>query len=545
MDAIGALRSYIEAVLANVHEMKVLLFDDETSHMASLVYTQSELLKHDVVLIESLQSRIPKPVDEALTCLQCVCVIRPTTQNIHDLCRELNCPHFNSYYIFFTNVVKREGLQQIAFADHQSKVFVIHEIFVDVLALNRRLFSLGVSSCIQALERSGNEAKMQRIVDGLFSLLCSFKLKTAIRVDAQSQVCRAIGERLSKQVTDNSDLFQNTNATSMVLLVDRRFDPMTPLLHTWSYQGLLHEILGIRNNIVVQKGGQRKTVVVDERTDEFFAANLFTNYGDLGDAVNALTEGVKAQHTDVRDIKDVEALKKFIHTYPVYQEKQAFAAKHAGVLGEISDAVKREKLIQFAPMEQKIAVQDDQQTQLGWVMDAIRDSEVTDQNALRLALLYCLHYQNASGSNIDGVKEALMSRRNGDRLAMAVDKYLSWAGQSYRRSEALFATKSLFSKAKNLIGLDENKFDLYTPGLQSIIQKIEKRQLDPASFPFIRELPGTMEPKKFIIFFVGGATYEEGRIGYQAAANGMDVLIGGSTIHNMDSFVWSELMETE
>ena len=545
MDAIGALRSYIEAVLSNVHDMKVLLFDNETAPMASLVYTQSELLKHDVVLIESLQSRIPKPVDEALMCLQCVCIIRPTPQNIHDLCSELNCPHFNSYYIFFTNAVKRESLQQIAFADHSSKVFVIHEIFMDVLALNKRLFSLGMSSTIQALQRGASDGKMQRIVDGLFSILCAFKLKTAIRFDAQSQVCKSIGDRLARQISDNGDLFQNTSSSALVLLIDRRLDPLMPLLHTWSYQGLVHEILGMHNNLVVQKSGQHKTVVVDERTDEFFAANLYANYGDLGDAVNALTDGVKSQHTDVKDIKDVDALKKFIHTYPLYQEKQAVAAKHAGILGEISEAIRREKLINFAPIEQKIAVQDDHQNHLNAVMEAIHDSEVTNQNALRLALLYSIHYQNTSGSDIDGVKQALRGRRGGDKLAEAVDAYLAFAGQGYRRSEPLFAAKSLFSKAKNLIGLDENKFDLYTASLQTIIQKLEKRQLDLGAFPYIKELPGTMEPKKFIIFFVGGATYEEGRIGYQAAANGLDVLVGGTTIHNMESFVRGEIMETE
>ena len=498
--------------------------------MASLVYTQSELLKHDVVLIDQLHSRVSKPVDPAVASLQCVCIVRPTPDNIHDLCCELNCPHFNTYFIFFTNVVKRESLQQIAFADHSNKVFVVHEIFVDVFALNRRLFSLDMDSCIRAIETNTNHPKMQRIVDGLFSLLCTFKLKAGIRFDAQSELCRAVADRLSRQISTNSDLFQMTTAPALVLLLDRRSDPTTPLLHSWCYQGLIHEMLGMHNNIVTQK---TTSIVLDERTDEFFAENLFSNYADLGDAMNQLTEGVKAQHTNVGDIKDIEGLKKFIQSYPLYQEKQALAAKHAGILADVSDVVKRENLLEIAPLEQEIAVENNEAGHFSAVMDAIRNPGVTNQNALRLALLYAIHYET---SNLDELKSALSSRS--PQLSATVDAFIDFAGRKLARQSTIFPTK-LFSKAKNLIGFDENKFDLYTPSLSSVLQKLEKRQLDVESFPFAREM--TSEPKKVIVFIVGGATYEEARIARDFTA--IDLIIGGTTIHNMDSYTTHEIME--
>lgn len=499
--------------------------------MASLVYTQSELLKHDVVLIEQLHVRVSKPVDPAASCLQCICILRPTAQNIHDLCCELNCPHFNTYYIFFTNVVKRESLQQIAFADHSNKVFVVHEIFMDVLALNRRLFSLGLNSSIKAIERNPNHPKMQRIIDGLFSILCAFKLKASIRYDARSRLCKDIGDTLSRQISTNSDLFQTTSSPAMLLLLDRRTDPISPLLHTWSYQALIHEILGMDNNVVVRK---TNTYVLDERTDEFFTANLFSNYGEIGDALNALTSGVKAQHMNVSDIQDIEGLKKFIHSYPIYQEKQALAAKHASILAEISDAVKRENLLEIAPLEQKIAVESAQQAHCAAVMAAIRNPEVADQNAIRLSLLYALHYEPA---NVDELKAALGSRRA--ELPAVVDAFLDFTGHSFARGSAAFSPKNLFSKAKGLIGLDENKFELYTPGLASVLQKVERRQLDVDAFPFAREIQG--EPKKVIVFVVGGVTYDEARIAAQCGS--VDLILGGTTVHNSKSYTENEVME--
>jgi vacuolar protein sorting-associated protein 45 len=43
----------------------------------------------------------------------------------------------------------------------------------------------------------------------------------------------------------------NKNSSNTVLLIlDRREDPITPLLNQWTYQAMIHEILGIANNRV-------------------------------------------------------------------------------------------------------------------------------------------------------------------------------------------------------------------------------------------------------------------------------------------------------
>lgn len=581
MDIINALRSYIESVLTNVHDMKVLLFDEDTSHIASLVYTQTELLKHDVVLIEPLNKCVNKPADEALSILNCVCILRPTSQNIHDLRNELNSPHFNTYYIFFTNVVQKEWLQILAQADHCCKVFVVHEIFIDVLALNKRLFSLNIPSCLntlagqpiqqlQASRDSSNPASLitQRIVDGLFSILCAFKLKTAIRYEATSPLCKAIGERLSSQIDDNNDLFQSTSAASLILLIDRRTDPITPILHNWSYQSLLHEFFGIQNNIV--KVPNHSAVVLDERTDDFFGKNLNSDLGRLGAAHTELLKSVQEHQINSADIRDVEALKSFIRTYRIYQDEKSRLQRHTELLSAITSEVNRSTITgdmkAFAIIEQDIVTENSQSKQFEQVMSIIRDSRVTDQDALRVALLFAIKYENSKDyqTNLTDIKGALYARHNGDMMIEILDRYVQFAGNSYRRPEPLFGNQSIFSKARNFIGFNDNgktQFTRYTSNFETLLQKIEKKQLDITNYPSIRELPGTLEPKKIIIFFIGGATYEEAKLAYDKAnvgnegtnnnnnnnnyennSPGLDVIVGGTTIHNMNSFIYKEVM---
>jgi vacuolar protein sorting-associated protein 45 len=283
---------------------------------------------------------------------------------------------------------------------------------------------------------------------------------------------------------------------------------------------------------------------VDERTDEFFAANLFTEFSDLGKAVSDLTQAVTAQHIDVNDIKDVEALKKFIHNYPIYERKKSVAAKHAELLGDVSSAISSEILIQIAPVEQKIATEDDAGGHLQQVLEFLRDPHTTDDNALRLALLYALRYAETQAANLETLRHAIRGRPQGSTLVEAVDGFVRFAGQGFRRPDTLFAkAKSVFSRARGLIGMDENRFHLHQPGIAALLQRLQKVPFDLPQFSSAQEIMGNVETKKIIIFYVGGVTYEEASLAYQACTEKLDIIVGGTTVHNMNSFVFGEALK--
>lgn len=44
--------------------------------------------------------------------------------------------------------------------------------------------------------------------------------------------------------------FRRTENPPLLLILDRRNDPVTPLLTQWTYQAMVHEVLGIRNGRV-------------------------------------------------------------------------------------------------------------------------------------------------------------------------------------------------------------------------------------------------------------------------------------------------------
>jgi len=44
--------------------------------------------------------------------------------------------------------------------------------------------------------------------------------------------------------------FRLTQVPPLLLILDRRNDPVTPLLSQWTYQAMVHEIIGIHNGRV-------------------------------------------------------------------------------------------------------------------------------------------------------------------------------------------------------------------------------------------------------------------------------------------------------
>ena len=66
-----------------------------------------------------------------------------------------------------------------------------------------------------------------------------------IRYQKSSKPCAQLAEKLSKRFPPELD-----PGRCVLLVLDRRDDPVTPLLNQWTYQAMVHELLGINNNRV-------------------------------------------------------------------------------------------------------------------------------------------------------------------------------------------------------------------------------------------------------------------------------------------------------
>lgn len=268
MNVIGAVKAYVDKMTDESEPgMKVLLMDKETTSVISMVYSQSEIQQKEVFLLERLDS--PNyHISTGLRYLKCLAFLRPTQHNIELLCNELRNPKYGAYYIYFSNIVAKADIKvlgkyvdgiivgvsshtfyALAENDEQEVVKEVLELYMDYLAVNPHLFSMGIPCCMERL--SWNQNALQRTVQGLVSVLLSLKKSPIIRYQANSKLAKELGVRVEDVMNKESSLFAfGQGGHSLLLILDRRDDPITPLLNQWTYQAMVHELLSINNNRV-------------------------------------------------------------------------------------------------------------------------------------------------------------------------------------------------------------------------------------------------------------------------------------------------------
>lgn len=200
------------------------------------------------------------------------------------------------YFTDFSNVISKTDVKTLAEADEHEVVRDIQEFYADYIAVACHFFSLGLKdlSCYQtsltSRTPSWNPSSLTRCIQGIASVLLTLKRYPTIRYQASSEMCKRLAEGVRQILAKEGALFSfrshNTSSNSpisfdpnpmppVLLILDRRSDPVTPLLNQWTYQAMLHELLTINNNRVdlstvegISK--ELKEVVISPDHDEFY-----------------------------------------------------------------------------------------------------------------------------------------------------------------------------------------------------------------------------------------------------------------------------------
>ena len=175
----------------------------------------------------------------------------------------------------FSNVLSKSSIERLAEADSYELVHEVQEFFADYSPLLPYLFSLNhIPSSSAPLHgstlTSWDAEALKRSVHGIAAVLLSLKKKPVIRYERMSIMARKLGSEIKvccifaphyrcflisvaqKFTEDHASLFdfRPTQTTPLLIILDRLNDPVTPLLSQWTYQAMVHELLGIVNGRV-------------------------------------------------------------------------------------------------------------------------------------------------------------------------------------------------------------------------------------------------------------------------------------------------------
>uniref|UniRef100_A0A4W2D6W0 Vacuolar protein sorting 45 homolog n=1 Tax=Bos indicus x Bos taurus TaxID=30522 RepID=A0A4W2D6W0_BOBOX len=488
MNVVFAVKQYISKMIEDSGPgMKVLLMDKETTGIVSMVYTQSEILQKEVYLFE----RIDSQNREIMKHLKAICFLRPTKENVDYLIQELRRPKYSIYFIYFSNVISKSDVKSLAEADEQEVVAEVQEFYGDYIAVNPHLFSLNILGCCQG--RNWDPVQLSRTTQGLTALLLSLKKCPMICYQLSSEAAKRLAECVKQVITKEYELFEfrRTEVPPLLLILDRCDDAITPLLNQWTYQAMVHELLGINNNRIdlsrvpgISK--DLREVVLSAENDEFYANNMYLNFAEIGSNIKNLMEDFQKKK-------------------PKEQQK----------LESIADMKNVKRLLQ--------------------------NPRVTEFDAARLVMLYALHYERHSSNSLPGLMMDLRNKGVSEKYRKLVSAVIEYGGKRVRGSD-LFSPKDAVAITKQFLkGLKgvENVYTQHQPFLHETLDHLIKGKLKENLYPYLG--PSTLRdrPQDIIVFIIGGATYEEALTVYNLnrTTPGVRIVLGGTTVHNTKSFL--------
>ncbi|OCB84973.1 vacuolar protein sorting-associated protein 45 [Sanghuangporus baumii] len=566
MDVVKAVETYVTKMVSTPNAMKVLLLDSHTTPIVSLSATQSVLLSHQVYLTD----KIDNPKRERMPHLKCVGFLCPSEDSLLALEAELREPKYGEYYLYFSNILTKTAIERLAEADEYEVVREVQEYFADYAPLLPALFSLNhTPSSAHPLYGSNPSSwspeALERSVQGLIAVLLSLKKKPVIRYERMSEMAKKLGVEIHHRIQSESTLFdfRLTQLPPLLLLLDRRNDPVTPLLSQWTYQAMVHELIGIQNGRVdlSQAPGVRqelREITLTTSTDPFFQGHHLATFGDLGTSLKSYVQSYQSRSLahSPSAINSIADMKRFVEEYPEFRKLGGNVSKHVALVGELSRLVEKYKLLDLGEVEQGLATSSG--ADIKSVQNIIRDAAVSPSQKLRIVILFALRYQKSKANDITNLIKMLLENGVPAEDAKLVYAVLNIAGSDQRQGD-LFSTETLlakgFSALKGLKGV-ENVYTQHNPHLSQTVESLLKGRLKDTLYPFV-ENPGPnaslQRPQDVIIFVIGGATYEEARVvsllnqdlssgsgppgSATASAAGTRILLGGTTVHNSRSFL--------
>ncbi len=385
------LDEMIRKVKPKGQQWKVLVVDREALRILAAALPLTELVNEGVTIVEMLDLR-----REPLPRLPAIYFITPTAESISLFAAEQK-GQYREFHLFFTGRLPDYQMDVIRQnAPLLRRVRSLVELNISFLAYESRLFSLDrpAASLPHLFGNEGGlshrdaKAEMSLVSERLTDAcgLLAKQLQWTVRCDASSHVSRTVAslvkeqletkriEKMSSQIeppTIESTRGEPKQATLIVL--DRATDVISPLIHEFSYQAMLHDLLKLDYG---KPGGAHYTVaelegkngkpqhlpIDDEDKDPVWTSirHLFIEHAKAT-ATSSLQHfletdaAFKIGKKDAADI-DIADMTKAVRNLPESQMRRDRFVAHVSALKECMEHCTSYKIPELAGVEQDLAI---------------------------------------------------------------------------------------------------------------------------------------------------------------------------------------------
>lgn len=519
----NAKRVFSEKFKFLQNDPKILILDQETHNLISILFTEQELKSDNFIEFRHINN-LKYDVNYTNE-LKIIYILNSTQENINLLKIKLSVEHkskmLNDCYIYFTQYNSVEFIKATSILCYKN-VKIIDEFNINYHIVHNNAFHFNIEN----LNLEFSEKKI--IVDNLYNLLLNLSFVPDVICNNKSKLCSDIHELLTNKISSQKNMLFSNEGKNLLVILDRKNDPITPIITSWIYLPLIHNIFDIKNNKIFEN------TIININSDKFLNDNCFKDYGALCDNLKCFISEYIDDTNIIKNLnnnKDIAKLKgKLIQN----NNLKKFVNKHNNIVKLINDHANNNKLYDISELEQEIITNCmvDHNNIIQRMSDIIVCNKIDDYYKLKIIIIYLFRTKKSIIDNVS-LLELLFNNITNKGLLNAIELFMDYINDEVNKPSIKSIMTHIISKIKLNVN-NVNKLMQFNPEINDILSNLSKNK-----FKYNEKISfNVKEYKNIIIYFVGGVTYDEIKIieEYNLKYN-YKYFIGGDCILNNKKFI--------